>query len=1220
MPHGFALVVTLSLMILITVVAVGLLGLSAVSLRTSSQGLAQAEARANARLALMIAIGELQKQFGPDQRISANSSILDTDSSKVTHLHWTGAWDSWKAGLGETSQHSTISGVAGEMAPKYQPNRKDYFRSWLLSLDPGEASEIETARNLALTGTKMPSASATAVQLVADGSLGTSANTADFVSARLLDVDSSATGSPFRGRYGWWVGDESQKARLMDDSHTINKDDTLAARLSRQQAPGSMGTRTIKGLENFTNEQQLASLPSLLTVGLINGATKDAALNFHSITPFSWQVLADVREGGLKRDLSTLLERPINPGESTDEFMLYRFSGSERVPIQDLAAYYQLYQAFPGNAADGNRGAQYSSAILRNGIQIPTPDYGGSNEKNKFHRQYSGLYRSAVPIKLQLLLGMLAKPRPPAEITAQSPESHELYMSTTLSITLWNPTNLPLVMDNSGQLSQRIRWYDTPFSIQWIKNAGEFTRTSSLAWAMSAGSGIICELDISRDKPLVFEPGEVKVLSIPYQSQVVDFQRWDNESRDYQNLKENWDANGFLTLPRTARAASGRNEAPHIMNHRLLFSADDQIQLKISADQAIPEPMVFTLSQDSYQDKGLLQERAYHHYRHRSRRNPPNSAAALDFNKSLMARGFPGQVPFIDVPSTSGTTIIASTRPDPVTGKVQPYPFMAFSLMAGAETHESTNAGPMEGRKFSSRPFLHSSAINAATIDADHPDSFYNYGWNWWIEPINSVLEANVQVTDDGKGYYGGGYGAGTGTNHVVQQEIPVVPPISIASLSHAMLGGFSLAEDVPLQIFQTELEPQPLAVGKGGLFPHTLQAIGNAYAHPQLAADKAYSDDFQRIFDSAVGAKSVVFADHSYLANKALWDEFFFSSITPQPASVKAFGGNERSAKQVANDFFFNEKPLPNRRIAPYTGDLDQTKLNTLFSDSEYQAFTDGLADKIAAHLLVEGPFNINSTSVDAWKALLASLKGKPVAYLDKDKALAGVINPDTASTTGTPVSSFTMPNAKPGTGSSNPNDPSQWLGWRELNDSEIEELAEAIVRQIKRRGPFLSLSEFVNRRLDGNNRNLSAKGALQAALDDPAVSINAGFRNTGREFSVAEISPMSPAFPEALDGPIAYGSAAYVDQADLLRNFAAQLTPRGDTFAIRTYGDALDGSNQVVARAWCEAVVQRVPDYSDSTDEPQVKQANLKSEANKAFGRRLKIISFRWLNSNEV
>ena len=77
--RGFALVITLALMILLTVIAVGLLTLSSVALRASGQANAMASAQSNARMALMLAIGELQKQLGPDRRISAQAAILDTD-------------------------------------------------------------------------------------------------------------------------------------------------------------------------------------------------------------------------------------------------------------------------------------------------------------------------------------------------------------------------------------------------------------------------------------------------------------------------------------------------------------------------------------------------------------------------------------------------------------------------------------------------------------------------------------------------------------------------------------------------------------------------------------------------------------------------------------------------------------------------------------------------------------------------------------------------------------------------------------------------------------------------------------------------------------------------------------------------------------------------------------------------------------------------------------
>lgn len=201
-----------------------------------------------------------------------------------------------------------------------------------------------------------------------------------------------------------------------------------------------------------------------------------------------------------------------------------------------------------------------------------------------------------------------------------------------------------------------------------------------------------------------------------------------------------------------------------------------------------------------------------------------------------------------------------------------------------------------------------------------------------------------------------------------------------------------------------------------------------------------------------------------------------------------------------------------------------------------------------------------------------------------------------------------------------SDPSAPQQWLGSRVLTEDQIDDLAEAIVRQVKLRGPFLSMSEFINRRLDANKRELAVKGALQAAIDDPAVSINADFREGVRSFSADEIADQNPAFPEALEGPVAYGSPAYVDQADILRNLAEQLTPRGDTFVIRTYGDSLDANGNVLARAWCEAVLQRVPEYVDDTDENHLKTSDLQSASNKKYGRKIQIISFRWLKADEV
>ena len=55
---GFALIITISMMILLALLAVGLLTLSTVALRSAGQADAMATARANARMALMLAIHE----------------------------------------------------------------------------------------------------------------------------------------------------------------------------------------------------------------------------------------------------------------------------------------------------------------------------------------------------------------------------------------------------------------------------------------------------------------------------------------------------------------------------------------------------------------------------------------------------------------------------------------------------------------------------------------------------------------------------------------------------------------------------------------------------------------------------------------------------------------------------------------------------------------------------------------------------------------------------------------------------------------------------------------------------------------------------------------------------------------------------------------------------------------------------------------------------------
>jgi Flp pilus assembly protein TadG len=1314
---GFALIATILLMVLLAIITVGTLSLSVVTLRTGTQDSAKARAQANARMALMIAIGELQKEMGPDQRISANSAILDT--STVQHSNWLGVWNSWKAGVGEASQHSTIEGVSDQMAPTYETElgRPSYFRKWLVSLNDAEMSSINSPKTLSLSASLKPSSRDDAIFLVAVGSLGKGEEKEpDYVAAQILDIKDKDT-SEVTGRYGWWIGDESQKARIMDDSYLPPPSPaastlTSADKIYRTQAPGSMGTKTISGLEDVTDDTQFAALPSLATLDLVAGAKdRPSQQNFFDATPFSYSILTDVREGGLKRDLSVILERPIKLEEVGNEFMLYAFDdprftdrAHSRVPIQDLAAYYQLYDhqaAVPAGFTNNRReGVQFTASA----IQMSVPDYDGGIRglgRQRTLREYTTLYRQPVMTKIQYLLVVSAAPitatdrKVVTDLIARNDfrnyvpsepirdtDTHKLRVGIMPMVTLWNPTNLPLVMDKEQNLEFS---KPTPVIFQWRKHVGGSTPVDSVWFNFShltkphgnqasVGSGF-CFFRLKIGGPnadsVTFAPGEVKIFSAdPSNGAMLNDDgttaTFTTEGGINRTIN-GFDPFAFFRLPNAAPAVG--NSAPHFYNaftaggegSHMVFNKNDSISLLVSNDTAkksnwadsrtvansfaIPgAAFAFSLLDPGYRANWRDGIDHIRHYSMISRHggtggadanaNIANAQKHWLFNNELMTPAFPGgksPIPFDGhSDAISGADLISAGNQEEAIGLLE------FSMSLGCEIGTKSAGGYGGGRRIASRPFLHTASGAPPFIDQSSPVSLYNVGWDWQLGKVNNIEDSIVRgKPNSGNGYYGGGYTIGSGTTHLIQREIPVLPPISIASLSHAQLGGFSLGNsfmigDDPLndQLWHKTTRfnnPQgtdyqkTTATGQGGLSPHVMQAIGNSYAHPNIPAEKSFTTK-TRFFDVDVGeVKNVPFVDHSYLANKALWDEYFFSSIAPQPAKVLLYGASsDKTAKQIAEDFFFKDKPLPNRRITPYQNQLNQTILDSRFTEAE--KYTDGLADKIAANLMVEGAFNINSTSVEAWKALLTSLKGKPIAVLD------GGITPKEATATETPLAAGILPNAKPILTSdiiSPSTPPEQWKAGRILTDNEIDLLAKAIVKQVKLRGPFLSLSEFINRRLEADPQKLplSLKGALQAALDDDTVPINANFRLANRILDSETASITDFAFPEAAKGPIAYGSMAYVDQADMLRNFTEQLTPRGDTFVIRTYGDALDSNGKIIARAWCEAVVQRVPEYVNSEDAPQLKQADPSlSTVSKTFGRRIQITGFRWLNSDEI
>jgi hypothetical protein len=246
----------------------------------------------------------------------------------------------------------------------------------------------------------------------------------------------------------------------------------------------------------------------------------------------------------------------------------------------------------------------------------------------------------------------------------------------------------------------------------------------------------------------------------------------------------------------------------------------------------------------------------------------------------------------------------------------------------------------------------------------------------------------------------------------------------------------------------------------------------------------------------------------------------------------------------------------------------------------------------------------------VEAWKTVLGSLKDQAIVVRDENgrETIAPKDGDTPVASSGAPRNIIVKDEAFV--------DANQWNGRRTLSDDEIESLAQGIVKEVRKRGPFLSLADFVNRRV-GSDKKLARAGAIQSALDSEDIEINKK-QNMGRAVDSAVASRF--AFPEAEEGAMNYGAPSFVKQGDILTPIAPVLSARSDSFIIRSYGESLNSRGIVVAQAWCEAVVERNRNYIDPADDPETITASLTKKANQNFGRQFNIVSFRWLNPREI
>jgi type II secretory pathway pseudopilin PulG len=1245
--QGFTLVVTLLMMILLTILALGLLSLSTISLRQSSAGAGIATARANARMALMLAIGELQKTAGTDKAVTATSEIISATPQKP---NLTGVWRSW-----DYLKDMNLAGAS----PDYAKEKSDRFQSWLVS-DPNPiATRNPNYANTPLAGET--------IELIGEGALGESAVAGDKVLAGRVPVIHNGK---IEGAFAWHVADESVKARI-----AAHRDPSLNKTLAQKLALLAGHRPDVSVME--AKDQTKLNLPKDDTKEDFNIARNDSAkfVNLaqidlfapgslqskkfrHDVTPYSLGLLTDARNGGLKKDLTTLFEANSLPAEYATAYPpdpappqpkpLYKtilgdqFTAASDPGWSALANYYKAYAKLKNTA--GSPG------------DIPTFKV-NPNELDLMERSSPPVIPdkfSPVPViqKVELLVSLVVRP-----VNRNSQRPNVMYVHYTPLVTLHNPYNVALEFD-----VMRVEIRNIPLGIKFYINNepqsgrpatdGTAARNNGLGkigtmWAAATNqrgeksfmmdisgwkSHQPSDIDSSRD-PVIMNPGQ-SLICAPYLDPGAI------------SVNGNATANTGIGIRGDVNNVVPKAK-PGFVSHGVGFSSD-----LLVCNLDAPYPTVYK-----------------------------NSSALLGGHMICVSTGSTAAVPTVDRFHCE-FALLQPDLPTSVPAGTVPSPHDRIGVYAKFGSGPSTAPNPADAASMKVHSGIECIYTDQDTLNKrsgyspEAPLRYPKTGDRPVTEifaPLGTPLPAQVMASTIcvislyARTSRGGVYETGTRSKSAADGAENKLLDGRLAGQPF-LFQNPSLNEQMDMKMgipgeFAREFNFQPLPGNPDDLFSSNNNRVNMLTANTALAGIKSGSlfelpagpmqtiADFRRSnalttpfrpsFVQPVANSSVSpmmstssvktsdgMLDHSVLANHALYDNFYFSTLAPELT-----GSTTLSADRIFRDFMTGVRALPNQGYQSWLpeGETVET-LATRYFGSAPSADTFRM---IASCQMVKGAFNVNSTSVQAWRAMLSSMSRSEVNVL---WTKSGVLKPQQAGNT--PILPMSLPNG--GSTSQDAADAdmdldvdgrsAKWNGYRELTPAEIKRLAECIVEQVRNRGPFLSLSEFVNRRI-GDDSSMTRGGALQSALTESEINqpknpSQPGFLNqvrlTPSDFSVTDglgglhqlkTPPLAGANP-------AEGAPGWINQGDLMRILEPAATVRSDTFVIRTCGESIDGNGKII-RAYAEAIVQRVPEFvdpADSATENIYVTGSTASPMNITFGRSIKIISLRWLSASEI
>jgi len=1279
--------VVLSVMILTVIMVAAFL-----SVETRLAGFAQLSLRArlNGVVALRLALAHTQQEAGPDRRVTARADLAQPDIavSDLLNPMWTGVWNtqrpnqpphwliSGRDDVGAGAQMVSLSGESDYPTPIWLPWQKDYTPT--------------TSNLIPLVGTGSAS--------VAEANKPSGLVTLP----RLPLPDDDAL-----GKYAYWVGDEGIKARfnLFDvrTTGTANSPGNLQA----LRNPVTPGLALLAGFENYTPNDGLVrsltidDIPNLTGFSEGTGATRNSNRFFHDLSASSAGVLADSYHGGLKRDLSLAFELgdadfnqtefgagklgaaatgtangvevismrvPLDGNSllSTPVFNRSTLEGEVRGPTWwALRDYHRLYKQVGWDTSGTPTLKARTFYPNASRMMPPTANADPNNVRQttySYSLTYNGDHANLNPQAMDFgnFWNLGTKPVPRPLNVAATPYIHRvmmvfsinieyapnggaaIYFNLTPIVVVHNPYNVAMTFaarnGAAGNYALAVSFTNWD---QWIfryKRYAAYGTGPTSTYEIPLSSFFMQQDDQQANANDMFrlylpdftlKPGEFRVLSCSSPTmqdwkRVVELANTFNQSGGFNDTLNDWgfgessrwyydDAFGFEVLPAgdfrvrqglacwpgdvINKTASTANFYGKSSEHTELFYRDlNPTRVGAAGEKFFPN---YTWIAPKYNSRGAPL--------------PPSVITVMDLS--------------VKTADWSNS----------------PYPLFSHSNPMAASCR----------------------ADGAGRTDLGEGNGFVGASPSYRMRLFRPASWSEILQTTSGLGY--GGYSTtSSGSTIAVQTEIPLASPTGLAQYVHANL---SMRDQQPLL------------------------GIGSSFAHTQVNAQRT----------TQLNSPNWTDYDNAYLLNHAVWDQYFLSGAAPEMtkasapadptpadptansnANANASGnGNPnstpaetRSLSTVLDDFVNGVQPLNNPRM----------RLLGEFHSGEDLRSAMGDYRRSASVLLHDGTFNVNSTSVEAWTAVLGSAKA-----IATTKYAANLPN-----TTSTPIQpqNTRYPRATPqGTSEvavGTMKNASNWSGFVNLSDSQVRNLAKAIVEENKARfkvlarterdqsyppaarifrgqmtaaTPYLGLTEFVNRFLHPSPL-VSRCGALQSAIFR-ADKYYASTTNTVDHFSdrlsnkgaigkvdVAALSTTTAgpfANPENIELPdpvgqnvthAALGAPGNLLQSDLLEVIGSSLSTRSDTFTIRAYGEAWNTSGDS-AKCWIEAVIQRIPEFIDTTNAAETAAAGPKNPAtlvpgstntgdvttsnqltpvNNLLGRRFRIVSFRTLKPNEI